>query len=79
MNCLQTWELTESIQGNVIVYLILCWVYLGALAVFLHMQRAALSLRSIYFSLSETRINIATEVKSLLESRCADLLFNMLH
>jgi len=79
MNCLQTWELTESIQGNVTVYLILCWVYLGALAVFLHMQRAALSLRSIYFSLSETRINIATEVKSLLESRCADLLFNMLH
>lgn len=79
MNCLQTWELTESIQGNVIVYLILCWVYLGALAVFLHRQRAALSLRSIYFSLSETRINIATEVKSLLESRCADLLFNMLH
>lgn len=79
MNCLQTWELTESIQGNVIVYLILCSVYLGALAVFLHMQRAALSLRSIYFSLSETRINIATEVKSLLESRCADLLFNMLH
>lgn len=79
MNCLQTWELTESIQGKVIVYLILCWVYLGTLAVFLHMQRAALSLRSIYFSLSETRINIATEVKSLLESRCADLLFNMLH
>lgn len=61
------------------VYLILSWGYLGALAAFLHTQRAALNLRSIYFSLSETRINIATEVKSLLESRCADLLFNMPH